>query len=315
MDPGALAAVDCGTNSTRLLVVGASGDVRARAMRITRLGEGVDATRRLRPEAMERTLAVLREYRAVMDDEGVVRTRLVATSAVRDAANGDDFLVPATALIGASAELLSGLEEGRLSYAGATGDLPPTDAAVVVLDIGGGSTEIVTKAGDDIVSVSLDIGCVRLTERFLRGDPPTAGEVATARAAIAAELDRATQVIPALASGGLGLVGLAGTVSALAALELGLEEYDRDRIHHAVLTREAVARWCEVLGGERVAERARRPGLEAGRRDVIFGGALVLREVMVRYDLPECIVSEADILDGLIMSMQFPLREDRPPGG
>ena len=239
----------------------------------------------------------------------------MATSAVRDAANGEDFLVPAAALIGVPAELLSGLEEGRLSYAGATGDLAPTDASVVVLDIGGGSTEIVTKAGDDVVSVSLDIGCVRLTERFLRGDPPTAGEVEAARAAIAAELDRATEVIPALASGGLLLVGLAGTVSALAALELGLEEYDRERIHHAVLSRQAVARWCDVLGGERVAERARRPGLEAGRRDVIFGGALVLREVMVRYDLPECVVSEADILDGLIMSMQPPLREDRPGGG
>ncbi len=269
-DPGALAAVDCGTNSTRLLVVGASGDVRARAMRITRLGEGVDATRRLRPEAVERTLAVLRDYRAVMDDEQVVRTRLVATSAVRDAANGEDFLVPAAALIGAPAELLSGLEEGRLSYAGATGDLPPTDAAVVVLDIGGGSTEIVTKAGDDVVSVSLDIGCVRLTERFLRGDPPTAGEVAAARAAIAAELDRATEVIPALASGGLRLVGLAGTVSALAALELGLEEYDRERIHHAVLSRR---------GGGAVVRRPRRgtgggarpapgPGGREARRDL-----------------------------------------------
>ena len=179
-DAGALAAVDCGTNSTRLLVVGSAGDVRAREMTITRLGEGVDATHRLRPEAMERTFAALRAYRSVMDAEHVGRARLVATSAVRDATNGEEFLLPAAEIIGAPAELLPGTEEGRLSYAGATGDLPVEDAAAVVLDIGGGSTEIVTKARGDILSVSLDIGCVRLTERFLPGDPPTATEVAAA---------------------------------------------------------------------------------------------------------------------------------------
>ena len=305
-DAGALAAVDCGTNSTRLLVVGSAGDVRAREMTITRLGEGVDATHRLRPEAMERTFAALRAYRSVMDAEHVGRARLVATSAVRDAANGEAFLLPAAEIIGAPAELLPGTEEGRLSYAGATGDLPVADAAAVVLDIGGGSTEIVTKAGGEILSVSLDIGCVRLTERFLPGDPPTATEVAAAVQAIEAELDRAAEVIPPLAdaSRSARLVGLAGTVSTLAAMELGLAEYDRERIHHAVLTAAAVRRWCDVLGAEPLAERARRPGLPAGRRDVIFGGALVLREVMTRFGFRQCIVSEADILDGLIMSMK-----------
>jgi exopolyphosphatase / guanosine-5'-triphosphate,3'-diphosphate pyrophosphatase len=315
-DAGALAAVDCGTNSTRLLVVGPAGDVRAREMRITRLGEGVDATRRLGPEALERTFAVLRDYRAIMDAERVVRTRLVATSAVRDAANGEAFLGPAADIIGTPAELLSGEEEGQLSYAGATSDLPATGAGVVVLDIGGGSTEIVTKPSDTIESVSLDIGCVRLTERFLRGDPPSEGEVSAAVAAIARELDRATQVIPALAGLGPGsrLVGLAGTVSTLASLELGLVAYDRERIHHAVLSRQAVGRWCDLLGAERVAERARRPGLPAGRRDVIFGGALVLRGVMTRFDFDECVVSEADILDGLVMSLQVPPTGKRPDG-
>ena len=305
-DAGALAAVDCGTNSTRLLVVGSAGDVRAREMTITRLGEGVDATHLLRSEAMERTFAALRAYRSVMDAEHVGRARLVATSAVRDAANGEQFLLPAAEIIGAPAELLPGTEEGRLSYAGATGDLPAADDAAVVLDIGGGSTEIVTKAGGDILSVSLDIGCVRLTERFLPGDPPTATEVAAAVRAIEAELDRAAEVIPPLAdmSRPARLVGLAGTVSTLAAMELGLAEYDRKRIHHAVLTAAAVRRWCDVLGAEPLAERARRPGLPAGRRDVIFGGALVLREVMTRFGFDECIVSEADILDGLIMSLK-----------
>jgi exopolyphosphatase/guanosine-5'-triphosphate,3'-diphosphate pyrophosphatase len=160
----------------------------------------------------------------------------------------------------------------------------------------------VTKAGEEILSVSLDIGCVRLTERFLHGDPPTASEVADATRAIGAELDRATEAVPALAeeTRARRLVGLAGTVSTLATLELGLAEYDRERIHHAVLTAAAVGR-----GAEPVAERARRPGLPAGRRDVIFGGALVLREVMTRFAFPECIVSEADILDGLIMSLRL----------
>jgi len=305
-DAGALAAIDCGTNSTRLLVVGPAGAVRAREMTITRLGEGVDATRRLSPEAMERTFATLRAYRSIMDAERVDRARLVATSAVRDAANGEAFLLPAGEIIGAHAELLPGIEEGRLSYAGATADLPVTDGAVVVLDIGGGSTEIVTKAEGEILSVSLDIGCVRLTERFLHADPPTTSEVADAVQAIGAEVDRATEAIPPLVEVGRAgrLVGLAGTVSTLAALELGLAEYDRERIHHAVLTAASVEGWCAVLGAEPLAERARRRGLPAGRRDVIFGGALVLREVMTRFALSECIVSEADILDGLIMSMK-----------
>jgi exopolyphosphatase / guanosine-5'-triphosphate,3'-diphosphate pyrophosphatase len=246
-----------------------------------------------------------------MDAEGVGRARLVATSAVRDATNGEAFLLPAAEIVGAPAELLSGQEEGQLSYAGATADLPVGDGTVVVLDIGGGSTEIVTKVAGEILAVSLDIGCVRLTERFLHGDPPAAAETAAAVLAIGSELDRATAAIGALADigGPRRLVGLAGTVSALAGLELGLADYDRERIHHAVLTVGSVARWCDVLGAEPAAERGRRLGLPAGRQDVIFGGALVLREVMQRFALPECIVSEADILDGLVRSMQV-----RTPG-
>jgi exopolyphosphatase/guanosine-5'-triphosphate,3'-diphosphate pyrophosphatase len=306
-DAAALAAVDCGTNSTRLLVAGPAGEVRVREMTITRLGQGVDASRRLHPEALERTFAALSAYRSIMDAEQVRAARLVATSAVRDAVNGDAFLLPAAEIVGAPAELLSGKEEGELSYAGATADLPAADGAVV-LDIGGGSTEIVTKDGGEILAVSLDIGCVRLTERFLRADPPTAGEVAAAVHAIGEELDRAVESIPRLCEPGRArrLVGLAGTVSTLATLELGLEDYDRTRIHHAVLTARAVRRWCDALGVEPLRERARRPGLPSGRRDVIFGGALVLREVMARLSLAECIVSESDILDGLIMSMRRP---------
>jgi exopolyphosphatase / guanosine-5'-triphosphate,3'-diphosphate pyrophosphatase len=302
---GGFAAVDCGTNSTRLLVVRASGEVAAREMTITRLGQGVDAAHVLRREAMERTFAALRAYRGAMDAETVTRARLVATSAVRDAVNGNEFLGPAAAIVGVPAEVLSGEEEGRLSYDGATADLPP-GGDPVVLDIGGGSTEIVTRERDALASVSLDIGCVRLTERFLRGDPPGVDEVQAAVAAIAAELDRATEVIPALArpDAGRRLVGLAGTVSSLVSLELGLADYDRDRIHHAILTRAAVDRWCDVLGSEPVAQRARRAGLPEGRQDVIFGGALVLREVMDRFGFEQCTASESDILDGLVRSLR-----------
>jgi exopolyphosphatase / guanosine-5'-triphosphate,3'-diphosphate pyrophosphatase len=302
---GALAALDCGTNSTRLLVVGPSGEVRAREMTITRLGQGVDATHRLRPEAMERTLAALRTYRSIMDAEGVDRARLVATSAVRDAANGEAFLVPAADIVGAPAELLSGQEEGQLAYAGATSDLRDRGGRVVVVDIGGGSTEVTTAVEGTVHSYSMDIGCVRLTERFLLSDPPAGQEVTGAVDAIMTALDAAEQNIPELVSADPGvLVGLAGTVSTLASLELGLEEYDRDLIHHALLALPAVERWCDLLGAETVAERGKRPGLPEGRQDVIFGGVLVLREVMRRLRMPECIVSEADILDGLVMSLR-----------
>ncbi len=174
-----------------------------------------------------------------------------------------------------------------------------------------------TRSGQEVLSASLDIGCVRLTERFLRGDPPTPAEVAAAVQAIAAEFDRAEEAIPILAEvrRDRRLVGLAGTISTLAGLELGLAVYDRERIHHTVLTAAAVRRWCDVLGGEPVSERARRPGLPVGRQDVIFGGALVLREVMGRFGLLECIVSEADILDGLVMSLQPHHSGERLGGG
>ncbi len=306
MSPSAaVAALDCGTNSTRLLVAEPAGGALAREMRITRLGQGVDARHRLDPSAIERTLAALREFRVIMDDEGVGRARLVATSAVRDAANGADFLRAAADVTGVEAELLSGREEGRLSYAGATSGLPAGAGPVLVVDIGGGSTELVTAAGGEVRSVSMDIGCVRLTERYLPGDPPTPEQVKGAVTAIGAALDWAEGELPDLRrlQGDARLVGLAGTVSTLASLELGLVEYDRERIHHSVLTRAMVGQWCDTLGAQTIAQRAAWPPMPDGRQDVIFGGALVLREVMDRFERDECIVSEADILDGLVMSI------------
>jgi exopolyphosphatase/guanosine-5'-triphosphate,3'-diphosphate pyrophosphatase len=305
---GPVAALDCGTNSTRLLVVDGHGRPLRRLMQVTRLGQGVDANRKLDPAAIDRTVAVLAGFRRVMDDHGVVRGRLVATSAVRDAANGEEFLAAARAASGIEAELLSGDEEGHLAHAGATADLPPCDGDTLVVDIGGGSTELVVEHQHRVRAVSLDLGCVRLTERLLHHDPPTSAELDAARRMVDAELDRAVAALPVLArlAPGSRLLGLAGTVSTLAALDQGLADYDRDRIHHSVLSTGTVRRWCATLAGEPAADRAGRPGMTPGREDVIVGGALVLVGVLERFGLTECLVSEADILDGLVDSLLHP---------
>jgi exopolyphosphatase/guanosine-5'-triphosphate,3'-diphosphate pyrophosphatase len=305
-DVEVVAAIDCGTNSTRLLIVDGAGRTTAREMIITRLGQGVDKSRTLRPEAVERTLGVLTQFRKLLDVHAAGSTRVVATSAVRDADNGEKFLHSASSIIGVDAEVLSGDEEGRLSYLGATADLQGQGADPVVLDIGGGSTEIATARDGEIFVVSMNLGCVRLTERCLLHDPPPAAEEASAVAVIGDELTRACLAAPVF--GNLPstrcLVGLAGTVSTLAALDLGLAEYDRDAIHHYVLPLEALKRWCRDLGRETYGERAERCGMSQGRQDVIFGGALVLREVMRRFSFDDCLVSESDILDGLVLSQR-----------
>jgi len=306
-DPGAvLAALDCGTNSTRLLVVGGDGAALAREVRITRLGQGVDRTRTLHPEAIARTVAALAGYRETMRRLGVVGARLVATSAVRDARNRDDFVAAVSAAAGVEAEVLTGFEEGRLAHAGATADLAPPAGVDVVVDIGGGSTELVASGPSGLEVVSLDLGCVRLTERYLTSDPPRPAELDAAGRRIDAELRRAEEEAPTLASlpAGSRLVGLAGTVSTLSALEQGLAAYDRARIHHSVLSAATVGRWCDLLAAEPASARAVRPGMIEGRQDVIVGGALVLRAVMARLGFAECLVSESDILDGLIESQR-----------
>ena len=306
----AVAAIDCGTNSTRLLVVDASGRPLERLMRITRLGQGVDATGRLAPEAIDRCVAVLVEFRGVMDRLGVGRGRLAATSAARDAANGAVFLAAAGEATGLRPELLTGLDEGRLSLAGAVADLDPSEGPFLVLDIGGGSTELVAGDGPDdpeLAAVSLQLGCVRLSERFLTSDPPTAAELAAARAEVDAQLDRAVADHPRFA-GAHRLVGLAGTVTTLVSLDQGMTVYDRDRVHHTVLTADDVTRWYEDLAADTAAGRLGRPGMVPGRQDVIVGGALILAAVMERLGLAECLVSEADILDGLAASQLDPGR-------
>jgi exopolyphosphatase/guanosine-5'-triphosphate,3'-diphosphate pyrophosphatase len=303
---GAIAAIDCGTNSTRLLVVDESGAARVREMVITRLGESVDSTGVLSAGAMARTLDVLGHFHKLLDEHDVRAARVVATSAVRDAENGESFLESASSITGVSAEVLSGDEEGRLSYLGATADFDPPPSGVVVLDIGGGSTEIITERDSEIVAFSTNLGCVRLTERYLLHDPPTDEEVADAVRRTTEEFGRAAASTPAFEErrGDGLLVGLAGTVSTLASLDLGLAVYDRDAIHHHVLRREVVERMCHDLGEEAASERATRPGMTKGREDVIFGGALVLREAMRWFAFEECLVSESDILEGLVLSQR-----------
>ena len=296
------AAIDCGTNSTRLLVHDGTRTVE-RLMRITRLGQGVDRSGLLNTDAIERTLEVLREYRTVLDRYGVTKTRMTATSAARDAANRDTFFSAAREIIGVDAELLSGEDEGRLSFIGATTELSLADGPFLVVDIGGGSTEFSYGLDDCEYSRSVDIGCVRLTEKYIEHDPPRPEELLACLSIVETYVDDIARDYPALADAPC-FVGLAGTVSTAAAVEQGLAEYDRDRVHHFVLTRAAVEDVFRTLATENRAQRLGNPGLEAGRADVIVGGLCVLVQIMRQLDLDRCLVSESDILDGLVMSLQ-----------
>ena len=276
-----------------------------RLMRITRLGQGVDATGSLAEEAVDRCLAVLGEYRRVMDDFGVTRGRLVATSAARDAANGEQFLQAAGMLTRLDPELLEGTAEGRLSMAGAVADLDASGGPFLVLDIGGGSTELVAGSGADdpeLTAVSLQLGCVRLSERFLSSDPPTVDELASAQALVDEQLDMAIGDQPHFLAAHR-LVGLAGTVTTISALQMGLDVYDRDKIHHSVISVTEVYDWYRTLASEVRAARLDRAGMVGGREDVIVGGAMILASVMTRFGFDECLVSEADILDGMVAGL------------
>jgi exopolyphosphatase / guanosine-5'-triphosphate,3'-diphosphate pyrophosphatase len=303
-----VAAIDCGTNSTRLLVAGPDGHTLERLMRITRLGQDVDRTRHLAPEAIGRTVEVLVQYRAVMDSFGVERARMTATSAARDAVNRDELFAAAEAAVGVRPELLGGVEEGRLSFAGATAELDPQDGPWLVADIGGGSTELIIGPApgtrhEPIGARSIDVGCVRLTERWLHGDPPRPDELSQAISVVRDHLDDVRREIPAVGQGAR-LVGLAGTVTTVAAVEIGLARYDRDRIHHFILTRKAAEEVFRTLATETRAERIHNPGLEEARADVIVGGCVVLVAIMRHFDFHECLVSESDILDGLAMTLR-----------
>ena len=293
------AAVDCGTNSVRLLVSrlvnGRLVEV-DRRLHLTRLGQGVDATGKFHPEALARTLDAMADFGEQLDRLGVQHRRVVATSAARDAANSAEFFAGARARLGVDAEIIPGEEEARLSYGGAVGALPGLAQPVLVMDIGGGSTELVS--GSDGVArqaVSLDIGSVRVRERFLHSDPPTAAEIAAATGHIDRLLDDSGIDFGAVAT----WVGVGGTVTSLSALAQGLAVYDRARVHGSVVGRDELNRLCGQLLALPVAAVAALPTMVPGRADVICAGGLICRGVAARLS-GELTVSEADILDGLV---------------
>ena len=301
-----VAAVDCGSNSTRLLIIDNEGRALHRDMRITRLSQGVDSSSTLTAEAIERTLAVLADYRALMDRFDVSRGLVVATSAVRDATNGETFLRAASDTTGLEARCLRGEEEAAYSLLGATSGLAPSDTPTLVVDIGGGSTELAVMVDGHLEAFSMQLGCVRVTERALGSDVVTEPRRQEALAMIRAELDRAFTQTPAFNQlvGGVRLVGVAGTVATLAQLVTGQPTYVREAVHHQTLRRSDVQTWIGELGSRTPAQRLKLPGMVPGREDVLVAGLLVLDSVLERFDLFAFLTSEDDILDGVATAVR-----------
>ena len=312
--PETVAAIDCGTNSIRLLIAdridGRLRDLH-REMRIVRLGEGVDATGQFSPDALARTRAALVDYAALLRGHGVRKLRMVATSATRDAANREEFFAMTAAVLGlavpgAIAEVITGSEEAELSFNGAVGELDSGAAPFVVVDLGGGSTEVVLGNSSGVqASYSADIGCVRMTERCLHSDPPTAAQIADARAVVRERLAEAVRAVPVAQA--KTWVGVAGTFTTIAALALGLAEYDAEAIHLSRVGFGDLLAVCDQLIGMTRTQRAALGPMHEGRVDVIGGGAIVVEELAAalgeRAGIDEIIVSEHDILDGIALSI------------
>ncbi|MBV9013375.1 MAG: Ppx/GppA family phosphatase [Pseudonocardiales bacterium] len=308
-----VAAIDCGTNSIRLLIADLRADTLVdvhRETRIVRLGQDVDATGRLAPDAVERTRVALADYTALAARAGVQRARMVATSATRDAANRDDFFTMVRQTLGSDAEVITGDEEARLSFTGAVSDLDPADGPFVVVDVGGGSTEVVLGDWDgtraDVTAArSVNIGCVRITERHLRSDPATPEEVSAAEQFATQTLQEAFAEVPV--GKARTWIGVAGTVTTLSAIAQQLPAYDPGRVH---LSRLSLARLRDTTGyllASTHQQRAGNPAIHPGRVDVIAGGALIVRvladELAARADITELVVSEHDILDGIALGL------------
>jgi exopolyphosphatase/guanosine-5'-triphosphate,3'-diphosphate pyrophosphatase len=308
-----VAAIDCGTNAIRLLIADVSpgrGDLTdvQRRMEIVRLGQGVDATGQLAPGALARTLDVLEQYAQTIWEAGAAAIRMVATSATRDASNAAEFTAGVVAILGIEPEVITGAQEARLSFTGATAELagpggPAFPAPYLIADIGGGSTEFVAGSPgvSELAAISTDIGCVRLTERHLHDDPPTPAQVAAATADIDAAIDAAAAAVPA--AGARTLVGLAGSVTTVAAIALGLPGYDSAQIHHARIPAAQVHEVAERLLGQTRAQRAAIGPMHPGRADVIGAGALILDRIVTRLGFPDVVASEHDILDGIAWSL------------
>ena len=314
MTTSRVAAIDCGTNSIRLLIADRDGPRLSeihREMRIVRLGQGVDATGRFAADALSRTRAALVDYAGLLGRHDVGSVRMVATSATRDAANRDEFFsmtadVLGTVVPGAVAEVITGVEEAELSFDGAVGELDPDTAPFVVVDLGGGSTEVVLGSGAGVeASFSADIGCVRMTERCLHSDPPTRAEVAAAREIVRERLDEALRRVPVQRA--RTWVGVAGTFTTIAALAHRLATYDSAAIHLSRVSFDDLRTVCGQLIGMTRAQRAALGPMHEGRVDVIGGGAIVVEELATaigqRAGIDELVVSEHDILDGIALSI------------
>ena len=299
------AAIDCGTNAIRLLIAAVdSNEVsdRLREMRTVRLGEGVDATGEFSNMALERTFAACREYAELLMQYEIKELRFVATSASRDVSNRDVFITGVKEILGVEPEVISGDQEAELSYRGALSGLD-VKGSVLVADIGGGSTEFVTTLADrSLVSESVNIGCVRMTERYLQSDPPTQQEVEAATRDIRNQIELIARTVPIRTE--TTFIGLAGSVTTVAAMALGLHEYDADLIHGSALSMEEVDAVTNELLHMTRAQRAELGFIHPGRVDVIGGGALVLRESMRLLGFTQVVVSEKDLLDGVVIALK-----------
>ena len=294
-----VAAIDCGTNSVRLLVRDGERELH-REMRIVRLGQGVDRTGTLAPAAVERTRTALAAYAEVIAELEVSRVRMIATSATRDATNRDEFVSMVHDTLGVTPEVISGPEEAALSYAGAVATMDGLEQPVLLIDLGGGSTELVM-GPEPLRAHSMDVGSVRMTERHLHDDPPTSAQIAAVVSDVSAALDRAQHDVPWQQS--RQAVGVAGTITTVAAMALGLVEYRPDLVHGTRLTVAKVAEVADRLLALDHDGRAAITAIHPGRVDVIAAGALVLRTVLERSGAGELVVSEHDILDGVALSL------------
>lgn len=288
-----VAVVDIGTNSTRLLLTDGERDLRREAV-ITRLGRGVDEARRIDDDAAAATIDVLRRYGAAIREAGARHVRCIATSASRDAENREAFFDAAEEALGARPELVTGEEEGRLTFDGATAGLDPDDGPFLVVDVGGGSTEFAVAHG----VLSVDVGAVRLTEQWLRSDPPTAEQLSQAIHVVLAHLEDVVRELPATTEAKT-IVAVAGTATTVAAVDIGLREWDRDAVHGYRLSRSAAEDVFRTLATESLEDRKHNPGLEPARADVIVGGCCVLVSVMRFFGVDGIVVSDADLLDGI----------------
>ena len=298
-----VAAIDCGTNSTRLLIaeVGENGqyEILDRRQEVTRLGEGVDAAGKLNDEAIDRVLATLMSFREILDAEGVHEFRSIATSAVRDAANRSIFLSAAEGILQKEVELISGRQEAELSFLGATHSVE-IQGPYLVFDLGGGSTEF--SYGGEMCEqfLSIDAGCVRMTERFIHSDPPLPEELSAALSLVELHLIDVEKEISSVDKA-TTLIGLAGTVSAIAMIEQGLEKYSYELVHHYLMSHADMEEVFRILVTDNREQRLTNPGMEEDRVDVIVGGLCILIQIMRQFHFTDCLVSEADILDGLIL--------------